>query len=88
MGLNRIDKLLTEIKGMIYRSKSPKMDGSHELDLNKIDKTLNEIHLLNQKESDLKQEMLDMLILSIEDPVKFSWHTHDIKCLIQKAKES
>ena len=59
-----------EIKGMIMRAKSPKMDNSHQLDLNRLDKLVNKLYYSMGEESNDKVENKNVLCI---DPDKEYW---------------
>ena len=47
--------IIKELKSMIYKSKSPVMDGSNRFDVRKADKLLNQIYALLKKQKPIEE---------------------------------
>jgi hypothetical protein len=55
-------EIIQELKNMIYSAKSPKMDNSHEFDLDKADKLLTQLYL-NTRHNELEAKVVDWDII-------------------------
>ena len=52
-------KEINKIKSMIYKSKSPKMDNSHCLDINQLDRLINKINCQYKAQENFMEEILE-----------------------------
>ena len=55
---------ITELKGMIYKSRSPKMDNSHEINLNDLDRLLTKVMI---KHDEIEKQNKNKIVYSIEE---------------------
>ena len=55
---------ITELKCMIYKSKSPKMDNSHEINLNDLDRLLTKVMI---KFDEIEKQNENKIVYSIEE---------------------
>ena len=57
---------ITELKCMIYKSKSPKMDNSHEINLNDLDRLLTKVMIKFDEIEKQNEELIRLLCLYID----------------------